>query len=241
MRKRVFVCLCLGLFAVVSAASSSARADGFPDLLAKWFPKIFGAPDTGPRPEHTLKAPFADSVDAPLPDGELGSLYNDKGVTDGSVGEGMQSPHRHPSQISDWLMQVMSQILNIELAHNEDYLKVVAATMNPKAQSDFGTFMTGSNIMATMQARNMNLHSMVENPPILLNKGVVGDRYRWLFEMPVTITFLPAGSTSYDPKKGEFTSQRIIVTAQVGRVPVGQGVDELMLESFSVRQNQQQP
>jgi hypothetical protein len=70
---------------------------------------------------------------------------------------------------------------------------------------------------------------------LLRNEGEVGDRYRWLFQVPVTLSFLPLGETDYASGNAA-RNERIDLIVQVGRVKPFEGNDiGLIIESWSVK------
>ncbi len=226
---------------LLAAFGASRPAYALPDLLKKWFPQYFGAEDTGPQPEDTLQAPFADPGAQTAPAGEaLGGLYGSDKVTGTESGGTLEKPHRNQEQIGEWLVKAVSEMFNFDVNNYDQHLRLLATGMDRQALLDFQTFLQNSNVLKTLQSGEVMIHNFVSETPLLLNKGVIAGRYRWLFEMPVTLTFLPKGEKA-DYETTKPVNQNVIVTMQVMRVPVGQGVDELMIESFAVRQDPAKP
>ena len=50
--------------------------------------------------------------------------------------------------------------------------------------------------MQMMNQNNLRMQSYVEAPE-LINEGALEGRYRWLYEVPVTISFIPEEASDY--------------------------------------------
>lgn len=147
----------------------------------------------------------------------------------------LDGPHRANPQVGEWLGPALAAMLNFSAAGYDDHIRAMEADADERARTDFHGFVTGSNILATLGENNYRLAASMEGAPLLLNKGAVDGRYRWLFEVPMLLTFLPADAKSYTDT--QHLNQHVLVTAQVGRVSYNVNADELMIESFAVKKN----
>lgn len=234
MRRIRFIVALVSMAAALAVAAPPAQA--MPDFLKKIFSPM--QRDFGPDPSDTLQAPFAEQGQAPV--GGLDSLYGQPGAVPAQEDtKDLSQPHRQQEEISAWLVRAVSEILNVNADDYEGHLAHLATGMDEGALVDFKTFMDSSNILQTLKSGNYKIHSYVEGAPLLLNKGAVAERYRWLFEMPVMLTFLSRDAQSY--KTASPYNQYVLIQVQVGRVAEGQGADALMIETFKVRQNPDHP
>ena len=147
----------------------------------------------------------------------------------------LEDPHRGNEQVGEWLAKSVAQMLNFAPAGYEGHVAALAAYADERGRTEFHSFIVNSNILTTLNGNNYQLRGNAEGAALLLNKGAVDGRYRWLFEVPVLITFLPADAKSY--KDTEHLSQHLLVTAQAGRIAYGVNDDELLVESFAVRKD----
>ena len=279
IRRLIFLALLTGAAPLIPVLPAHAQQvpmpqpvnnPGLPDFLSRWFPQWFGEEETGPRPEDTLQAPFADP-DAVKEDKEelealerSGVIYqssdgNKYRVFSGEAGrtyalpeynpnadldEGgaLDKPHRRPEHLADWLVRATSEIFTVEHSGYEKHLKHLATGMSEAGLAEFQKFMADSKILPELQSQPVKLMGYVEEPPLLLNEGVLNGRYRWLFEMPVTVTFLPRDMSSYkDVEDPTENTLRFIVQAQVGRVEKGPSEDNVVIETWRVRSGEPEP
>jgi hypothetical protein len=173
------------------------------------------------------------------------------GPTAQGEGAGIDAAHRSQSEVADFLTKAMTEMLsmgNSSADRNkppwiyEEHLKRLAVGLDANALSNFQSFMAQSNTIQTLQDNNLILRIYIEATPALLNKGKMDDgRYHWLYEMPVTLSFLDPAAKTYENKPSPF-NRRVIIRTQVGHVAKkvrkeDPGIDEMMIESFEVREN----
>src|SRR5688572_6145866 len=80
---------------------------------------------------------------------DLQALYKKSG-TEWEVAEGLNTPHREPQILSTWLVEYVSDIMNIVPMEFEDHVKEIKIGMSPVALSDFQTFMESSKMLETL-------------------------------------------------------------------------------------------
>ena len=147
----------------------------------------------------------------------------------------LDSPHRANDQVGEWMGLQVAELLNFTPATYDDHIRAASKFADDHARTDFHSFIINSNVLDTLQKNNFQLRGSTEGNALLLNTGLLEGRYRWLFEIPVLMTFLPVDAKSYSDT--QHLSQHIIVTAQVGRISHETNADEMQIESFSARKN----
>jgi hypothetical protein len=195
--------LVLGLFAVPQPVQA---ADGF---LQKWFPAIFPPEDTGPRPEDTLQSPFGDNTAAPAGAIEGLEWRGSEKPVDQIITE-LSVPHRAIREITEWgVTQVFDQ------AGYQQYL----------------SFLTDNNITKVLDSGKFHMRSFVRQHPLLLNEGAVDGRYRWLYEIPMMISYMEPNMAGYE--EAEPVSQSMLLRIQIGRVKNADGTDGMAIETWN--------
>jgi len=179
-------------------------------------------------PTGTLVAPFADSSVKPLTQEER---Y--KAVTE-TNNIAMDQPHRSDKELGEWLMQAMAQTLSFDSSTFHSQLPQLANGFSPAALEQFKAWAVDSGILAALESNGMQLNGFVTDMPFLLNQGAIGGRFRWLYEVPVMVSFVPRGTTQNAP--GETAqSSRLLVTLQLGRRENSILEHGVQIESWSVR------
>lgn len=219
MKKIVFT----ALIAAVIVLPGSAQAKSIWSILFPYF-----TPQEKPVDE-TLRAPFAAPETENAPRNELTALYDEAQLKLKSLDQ----PHRSSDEIGRWLINAISEIMSIDADVYQDHLKHLSTGMNENAMSGFSTFVAQGNIISVLSSGGMKLTGFADGAPVLLNEGAVDGRYRWLFDVPVTISYIPKNQKKYSGTIPQ--AQKVGVTVQVGRVPKGQGSDEMMIETFDLK------
>jgi hypothetical protein len=208
------------LAAAILPQKALAQDKSFLDVIKAEFFKTDDPNDPG----KTLRAPFVKPGDMDTPTADkMGLTYTpysekEKGALN------LAQPHRDQDQVGLWLSDKVSEILNIKPSDYDDHMKAIKPFMTPDALVAYTKFMEDSTILNRMRLNHLQLHSFVEQSPLLLNQGPVDDRYRWLYEVPVTLTFLREGLKDYDENNVPASSSnyRLLIRIQIGRVVEGQ-------------------
>lgn len=210
---------------LVGAFAPPVHAKSF---LEDWFSFLFEEPDTGPTPEQTGRAPFAQAGAVDTAESkQLGVDYKPHTAAESAVTT--DQAHRQPAQMVDWSSQVISAALDFDPLQYDAHLGTLNQSMTPYAVEAFKAFMAKDNLLEALKGNNLVMRVFITEPARLLNQGAVQGRYRWLIESPVTISFLPRGTNDY--KGIQPKSQQINIRTQVGRVAEG-GIDGAIIETL---------
>ena len=199
-------------------------------FLHNLYVKLSGKKQDDPDPTATLVAPFADSTATPVQPGQRNIMRLSTNTAP------LDQPHRSAADLGEWLSQAMSETLSFNSDSYQDNLKLLTKGMNPEALAQYNAWATSSGILAVLQKNQMQLNGSVEEKPFLVNEGPVEGRYRWLFEIPVLISFIPRGATALE-KQPSSDDRKLLMTIQIGRVAESQLPDHVMIESWSVQDN----
>lgn len=217
--------LVLGLF---SAPQPVQAADGF---LQKYFPALFPPQDGGPKPEDTLQSPFGDNSAAPAGSGIEGLEWrgNEKPV-DQVITE-LSVPHRATKEISEWGVTQVSEVLTFEGGDYRTKLEQNKVFFDQAGYQQYLAFLTENNITKVLDSGKFHMRSFVRQTPLLLNEGPVDGRYRWLYEIPMMISYMEPNMAGYE--EAEPVSQGMLLRIQIGRIKNADGTDGMAIETWS--------
>lgn len=228
---------CLFLQGIALAQSSPAITPQYPSVIQKisrffedMYNDIFHA-EKDPDLSGTLIAPFADKA-------RLESLPEQQKKT--GVLSINQSPldqaHLSAHDLSGWLLSAIPQCLSFTADSYPEHIKTLSTGFSDNGLAQLNAWVTTTGILSSLQNNGLQLNGFVSETPFLLNEWVVNGRYRWLFEIPVMVSFVPQGAVSYS-QANNIKTQHLILTLQLGRV--GDSVLEhgIKIESWSVRDN----
>ncbi|MGZ9098028.1 MAG: DotI/IcmL/TraM family protein [Micavibrio sp.] len=201
--------------------------------ITRFFEKLFVSilgDEPDPDPSGTMVAPFAADVTPPQTAEQRASGTLPVNSTS------LDRPHRSATDLASWLQQALAETLSFNAETYAGHLKLLERGYTPSAIAEFNAWATGTGILEALQQNQMQLNGFVADPPFLLNEGVIDGRYRWLYEVPVMVSFVPRGTTTYQGKEG-IDTRRLIITLQLGRVAVSLLPDHVMVETWSVQEN----
>lgn len=186
-----------------------------------------------PRPEETLRAPFIDPAQEVSPTADAMNLPYSPMI--GAVHEDtsdLRLPHRYEEQIGAWLTSSLSELLNFDPGNYDVHVNEALAYMDTYALSDFHSFLQETGLLNRLNLTGTVLRSYVSERPFLVNEGAAEGRYRWLMQVPVTLTLLPRGMQDYSKHPNPETHHYIIST-QIGRTD--RTADGMLIENMRVR------
>lgn len=213
-----------------SVIDKPAQQSDLSTLFHALYMKLTGRRDDDPDPTATLVAPFADSTATPVQPGGRNLMRLSTNTAP------LDQPHRSAAALGEWLTQAISETLSFNADSYQDNLKLLAKGMNADALAQYNTWVNSSGILAALQTNGTQLNGSVEEKPFLTNEGPINGRYRWLFEVPVLISFIPRGATALD-KQPSSDDRKLLITVQIGRVAESQLPDHVMIESWAVQGN----
>lgn len=182
--------------------SAPAHATGIFDYF---FPK-----EEGPDPAKTLVAPFAEPPAegaASVTDAKLGLPENNTPI---------ESAHRPSAQIGEWATMAVSEALTFDKENYQQEMEENTAHFDAVGKEQYLTFLNENSLIRVLESGRFNIRSFVQEVPLLLNEGAVDGSYRWLFQVPVMVSYMDRNMKGY---KGaaEPVNQLIVLTVQVGR------------------------
>lgn len=108
------------------------------------------------------------------------------------------------SDVRQFGAQTISQAFTLDFVHFRDQMTAVSLKFSEEGFAGYNQALTtGSNILALVRDKRMNLSNTVE-PGVITRRGVVGGRFTWEFQYPV-IMRLQGQNSSTPPLRYIFT------------------------------------
>lgn len=170
-----------------------------PEAIGKVFPAF--APKDDYDPYLTMTAPFSEHTEA--------ALEKSKAAKDISLEEMIENvpdpakvipvnlPHDSEKAVSDWVIAAVSDALNYD-QFSEAVFQQKAAYFTPAGAQAYRTFLERNKVIESVSLTSYQLSAIVEDTPFLRNKGAVGGQYKWLYRVPVLLSYIPRGATEYE-------------------------------------------
>ena len=138
--------------------------------------------------------------------------------------------HLSDTELKTWLTTIISEALTIA---NKDYYNAMFQLdqyFTDEGFKQYETYLENAKIPAFVQEGAYSVNVVVEEPPISLNSGSIDGAYRWLYQVPITLSFVPVNRAS-----GEIVNQKLLLRVQVTRVFFAGNPNKVRLESWTVK------
>lgn len=205
------------LILLVLPAGQAFAAKSFWDV----FGSMFEEKPVEPDPSKTLQAPFAYDPNR--------KISAEEALPENSVP--LDVSHRPAEEIGKWLMTAVSDAMSFEVTEDGSPPALKREYFTPAGLAKFQEFLTKTGIQKVIDSRKYHLRSFVRNTPLILNEGAAAGHYRWLFEVPLMVSYIPPGNFKY--KSGDAVNQAITLTLQVTRVREGAGPEGVLIEIWN--------
>lgn len=211
-------------FIVMSlAAASPARAG----LLEFFFPML---KKQEADPAHTLQAPFAAQTPATGEGAAKAPMGPPaiKPLPENAIPLG--NPHRSTGQITDWVVTAVSESMTFDKNDSAENFAATGGYFSTIGRAQYEKFLKDSRLSNVIESNKYYVRSYVREVPVLLNEGAVNEHYRWLYEVPVMVSYMERGANY---TRASPVNQEMTVTIQIGRSPRAANAAGIMIETWS--------
>lgn len=214
------------LFLLLVSLALSPQPVFADSVLNDLLPSVFGPRDRGPKPEETLIAPFAQDAGAT----RRMTTEQEKALAKPENLAPITVAHRSRAYMQQWAADQAASILTYNPADSDPGSKdgtVAQAEKYKKAwlesaQADVQALLTTPYFTERLGNRNLRIKGFVQTTATVQNEGLFGDAYRWLVDVPVTITFFPQGAAADDALKSTgYETTTVMMRLQIVRVATG--------------------
>ena len=194
-------------------------------LLQFLFPSLR---DRSSDPTETMQAPFAVDQNAAA-QGE-GQVVEPADLENQNTLIALSLPHMADIDVAKWVTRVVSDSIMFEgdVAAKKQELAIY---FDAGGMSQYEAFLKAQKIDTVIASNRSDVMGFVNDEPLLLNKGAVNDRYRWLYEVPLTVSYIQRGVRDY--KAVEAVTQNYKLQIQLGRSGEAEKDSGLQLERWS--------
>jgi hypothetical protein len=150
---------------------------------------------------------------------------------DGLQNIALNKPHRADKELKGWISGVVSEALSIDVRQFDKMKKNLDGYFTPSGMAQYQAYLESAGILQNLRDSNNRMRIFVEEQPLLLNGSDVNGIYRWLYQLPVTLSFQNNNSNDYNNNS---VNRKIMLRLQLRRVPASEHVAEMKIESWTV-------
>jgi intracellular multiplication protein IcmL len=137
----------------------------------------------------------------------------------------LNEPNQSDSAILQWANQAAIAAFTYNFVNYRAELQASSGFFTSEGWTQFLEALQESNNLEAVKAKKLIVSAVATRAPIILQKGMLNDRYAWRVQMPILVTYQSAS---------EFTQQNSVVTMLITRVstlnsPRGIGIAQFVV------------
>lgn len=150
------------------------------------------------------------------------------GVASGKavVQEGLGGPqtkrleHQHMTsgEVAMKLSDIVAETLSLTKSNYVYTTTEAERFFTPTGYSQYKEFLKSASFEQVLASGRLQSAAYVEQEALQITSGVYSGAYKWLFEVPVTISFIPPDAETYRNNETQAENRRILLRAQFTRV-----------------------
>jgi hypothetical protein len=204
--------------------------------MEKVYETFYGSPDDDPNaPANTLVAPWAEQQGG----GDIKRLPGTDEPID-KKSTSLAEPHRPDAYLSKALEEIVARLFTIDPDNYEEHMLNVFYLFTRDGYEQYENYLLENGIVGAVYSRGMRLTASVESPPLLVKKASVKGVYRWVFDVPLSVSGVKKSLKDYK-RAGEgdvFDFPRLLVQVQIRRVAEG-GEEGVVIELIKIKSNRE--
>lgn len=138
--------------------------------------------------------------------------------------------HRTDREIEKWLDQVISEALTFNIKTYKENAKIILPYFTRDGFINYQEYLKNSGVFENLKDGRHQIGVFIDGQPLQLSGQAVDNVYRWLYQIPVTVSFLPNGTS--DLRGREMISKKLSLRIQVKRVKLKDNPDAVQIESW---------
>lgn len=178
------------------------------------------------------EVPFIENIGKPTNDGGLSQEYKILPEEDTYVS--IDEPHRTNKELQGWISTVVSESLFFDADDYEEIQKRIDRYYSEAGMKQYQRFLTETEIIKSLRNNNYRLSVFLEEQPLLLNAANMQGIYRWLYQAPITVTFLPRNVYNLQGASEDMVNRRLSLKVQIKRVELPDDPNAIQIESWTV-------
>lgn len=141
----------------------------------------------------------------------------------------LNEPNQSDSAVLQWANQAAIAAFTYNFVNYRSELQASSGFFTPEGWTQFLNALESSNNLDAVKAKKLIVSAVATRAPIILQKGVLNNRFSWRVQMPILVTYQSAS---------EFSQQNNIITLLITRVstlnsPRGIGIAQFVVSPAS--------
>lgn len=164
----------------------------------------------------------------------VATLADGKVNVGGSEADALSTQNFSSAELSERLQEIVAETLSFTARDFAQGRASAQKYFSPSGYQQYQDFLTSAGFEETLRGQNLKSGAFMEAPPAELAKGVYDGIFKWVFEVPVTISFIQANADTY--RDGEITpvNRRFMLRVQFARIKDPADANAVRIELWQV-------
>ncbi len=146
----------------------------------------------------------------------------------------MANAHLTDSELKTWISMAVSESLTFSKDNFTDVIKNIKPYYSPEGFSAFEQYLINSGVAKSIRSGNFDMGVYIEEQPIFFNSSVIQGKYKWLYQMPLAISFFPKNGQVVGNNSDKFVNRKVTLNIQITRATVDNNPEALQIETWNV-------
>lgn len=138
----------------------------------------------------------------------------------------LNEPNQSDAAVLQWATTAAIASFSYNFVNYRSELQAASGFFTPDGWTQFMNALKESNNLDAIRAKKLIVSAVARRAPVILQKGILGNRYAWRVQLPILITYQSAS---------EFSQNEDIVRLTITRVstlnsPRGIGISQFVVE-----------
>ncbi len=166
----------------------------------------------------------------------VGSLTSE--VSQKSLAESQTLPlekaHRTDRELTEWIMTAVSESMFFEANNYNQVKSQISDYFTASGMRQYDEYLRSSGILDNITKNNYRMSIFIEDNPLLLNALEMEGVYRWLYRLPLTISFVPRDTITLQENRNNIVNRKMTLQLQLRRVRLPHNPDAVQIESWNM-------
>lgn len=149
---------------------------------------------------------------------DLMALYDEQSAAT-SMEIPADKPHLNQAQIAEWVEEQVTNAMTIDPVSFDDKKKNLLSDFQPYALTEYETHVVGTGLVDQLKQQSLKMNAIQDGAPQLVSEGALEGTYRWLYDVPLMLSYYPSGLQTLKTKQqASLPNQKITIRVQLGRL-----------------------
>ncbi len=143
----------------------------------------------------------------------------------------LEKAHRTESEIASWASEIVSEAMSFKASEYSTQAEEIKINFTDDAFKQYQNYLVSSGIFKAIKQQNIRISTFVYEQPLLLNNMTIDEVYRWLYQIPMTVSFIP-NTEKYDNET--VVTRDLTLQIQIKRADLTGDRDAVQIESWQI-------